>query len=177
MRHPQIKLWEEAATLPAVDVPFVWRGRRPPHSDPPPDPTREDLKRAQRDRLRKRTATVHLLRLSVLLALLVGWVYAEVNPLRGGAGAAQCTELGNALGPTLKRKIRHSLGARGTTQGRDSGLSMKVCDPQMLAMLPTLGVQIAETPEFKEVAKLFKGGGDDVSTMSLLKSLISNRAD
>ena len=144
---------------------------------PPPEPTRVDLKRAQHDRLRKRTAAVHGLRLSVLLALLVGWVYAEVNPLGGGAGAAQCTELGNALGPTLKRKMRNSLGTRGATRGQDSALSMKVCDPQLLALLPTLGVQIAQTPEFREVAKLFEGGEDDVNTVSLLKSLISSRAN
>ncbi len=80
MLHPRIKKWEDAATLLVVDVPFVWRGRRSPHSDPAPEPTGEDLRRSQRDRLRKRAAAVHGLRLSLLLGLLVGWVYAEVNP-------------------------------------------------------------------------------------------------
>ncbi len=166
MLHPRIKQWEDAATLPVVDVPFVWRGRRPPHSDPSPETTRDDLKRSQRDRLRKRTAAVHGLRLSLLLGLLVGWVYAEVNALGSGT----------ALGPTLKQKIRKSLGTRGAPPGQDNALSMKVCDPQLMAILPTLSAQIAKSPEFVEVAKLFKGGKDDVSTMSLLKTLMSSGA-
>ena len=51
---------------------------------------------------------------------------------------------------------------------------MKVCDPQTVAMLPTLGAEIAKSPEFKEVAKLLKGSRENVSTLSLLKSLISS---
>jgi hypothetical protein len=51
---------------------------------------------------------------------------------------------------------------------------MKVCDPQLVAMLPTLSAQIAKSPEFREVAKLFKGGDDDLSTMSLFKTLMSS---
>ena len=176
MLHPRIKQWEDAATLPVVDVPFVWRGRRPPHSDPSPETTRDDLKRSQRDRLRKRTAAVHGLRLSLLLGLLVGWVFAEVNALGSGTAGDQCSEIGTALGPTLKQKIRKSLGTRGAPPGQDNALSMKVCDPQLMAILPTLSAQIAKSPEFVEVAKLFKGGKDDVSTMSLLKTLMSSGA-
>jgi hypothetical protein len=173
MWHPHIKKWEDAATLPVVDVPFIWRGRRPYHSDPAPE---EALKRSQRDRRRKRTVAVYGLRLSLLLGLLVGWVYAEVNPLGGGSGAEPCTEVGSALGPTIKRKIRESLGTRGAPKGQDNALSMRVCDPQLLAMLPTLGAEIAQAPEFREMAKLFKRGEDDLSTMSLLKTLISSGA-
>ena len=116
---------------------------------------------------------MHGLRLSLLLGLLVGWVYAEVNPL-SVASAEQCTEFGTALGPTLKHKIRKSLGTRGAPRGQDNALSMKMCDPQLVAMLPTLGAQIAQSPEFREVAKMFKAGEDDLSTMSLLKTIISS---
>ena len=173
MMHPRIKQWEDAATLPVVDVPFVWRGRRSPHSGQTLDSKRDNLKRSKRDRFRNRTAAVHGLRLSLLLGLLVGWVYAEVNPMNDDA-AEQCTEIGTALGPTLKQKIRKSLGTRGAPNGQDNALTMKVCDPTLVAMLPTFGAEIAKAPEFRELAKLFKGHEDDLSTMSLLKTLISS---
>lgn len=174
MLHPRIKEWEDAATLPAVDVPLIWSGRRPPQSDTPEN-TRDDLSRSQRDSRRKRTAAVHGLRLSLLLGFLVGWVYAETNRAGSTGAGDQCTAVGSALGPTLKRKIRKSLGNTGAPDGQDNALSMKVCDPALVAMLPALGTELAHDADFREMTKLFKGG-DDLGTMSVIKSLMSNGA-
>jgi hypothetical protein len=41
-------------------------------------------------------------------------------------------------------------------------------------MLPTLGAQMAQTPEFRDLAKLFRAGEEKVSTMSLFKALLSS---
>jgi hypothetical protein len=116
---------------------------------------------------------VHGLRLSLLLGLLVGWVCAEISQAGVSAAGDQCAEVGNALGPTLKRKIRKSLGTGGGANGQDSALSMKVCDPELVAMPPTLGAQFGETEDFRDMAKIFKGGGDEESILSLFKSLMS----
>ncbi len=161
---------------PVVDAPFIWRGRRPPQSDAPYDEIRDDLNRSKRESRRKRTAAVHGLRLSLLLGLLVGWVFVDGNPASGAAGGDQCTEIGNALGPTLKRKIRKSLGSNGAPNGQDNALSMQVCDPTLVAMLPTLGAQIAQAPDFGEMTKLFKGNGNDMTSLAVIKTLWSSGA-
>ena len=98
-------------------------------SPPAPNPPETH---SQRERRCKRTAAVHGLRLSLLLGLLVAWVYAEVNQAGVMAAGDQCTDVGRALGPTLKRKIRKSLGTTGGPNGQDSALSMKVCDQHWL---------------------------------------------
>ncbi len=106
----------------------------------------------------------------------MGWVCAEVSQAGVSATGDQCAEVGNALGPTLKRKTRKSHGTGGAPNGQDSALSMTVCDPALVAMLPTLGAQFGDTEEFRYMAKLFKGGGDDESTLSPFKSLMSGEA-
>jgi hypothetical protein len=126
---------------------------------PPPETTRDELTGSKRDRRRKRIAAVHGLQMSLLLGLFVGWVCAEVSQAGVSAAGDQCAEVGNALGPTLQRKIRKSHGTGGAPNGQDSALSMKVCDPALVAMLPTLGAQFGDTEEFRDMAKLFKGGG------------------
>ena len=147
-----------------------------PQTAPPPETTRDELTRSKRDRRRKRSVAVHGLQLSLLLGLFVGWVCAEVSQAGVSAAGDQCAELGTALGPTLQRQIRKSHGTGGAPHGQDSAFSMKVCDPALVAMLPTFGAQFGDTEEFRDMAKLFKGGGGDESTLPLFKSLMSDEA-
>lgn len=93
--------------------------------------------------------------------------------LADGAGADQCQSLTAALGPNDQRRLRAYRASNHLTPAQERALNVRVCDPTLLGMIPQLAQLVSNGEDFDEVSKRLEGVGEEMSTMSVLRALMS----
>ena len=110
---------------------------------------------------------------SVCFSIPVGGAYGASILLAENGAPDQCHSLAGALTPKDEHRIREYRASTGLTAVQERALNVRVCDPTLLGMIPQLAKLVSNGEEFEEMAKRLQGVGDEMSTMTVLRALMS----
>jgi hypothetical protein len=137
----------------------------------------ERFLKARRDHWRERMTAVRGLQLSFMMALLVGWMLLGSNPkLADTAAGGQCEQIGLPVGPAAQARLRAAAGAPAQANAARQRLAVRVCDPNMAAMLrsPEVRTELKGMKGLRgEVAGFLGESKEDVSLSSLWKEIVA----
>lgn len=173
MDLPNLRLWEQAALRPEDCSPSLWHRRSTPERRSSDVEVEHDMRRARRDRRRSHATTVRGLAFSVCLTIPVGGTYGMSLFLADGVSPDQCESLAAALTPKDQRRVREYRASVGFTPAQERALNVRVCDPTLLGMIPQLAKLVSSGEEFAAMSKRLDGVGEEVSTMNVLRALMS----
>lgn len=85
----------------------------------------------------------------------------------------ECQTLASSLPSTDQRRLRQYRASNQLTPVQRRALGLRVCDPTLVSMIPSLSELVSSGADFDELAERTRGIGDEVSTISVLKALMA----